>query len=74
MPNVCSWASIKSYFCHTNHMLGTLDLTGSESKGLSLQFLLEHILVNGHNNIIIYEKNAQQLHPMLRNLDLGNFA
>ena len=29
-PNFCSWATRKSQFFHTNHMLGTLDFTGSE--------------------------------------------
>ena len=29
-PNFCSWATRKSYFFHTNHMLGNLDFTGSE--------------------------------------------
>jgi len=29
-PNFCSWATGKSYFLHTNHMLGTLDFRGSE--------------------------------------------
>ena len=29
-PNVCSRATSKSYFFHTNHMLGTLDFTVSE--------------------------------------------
>ena len=29
-PNFCSWAIRKSYFFHTNHMLGTLDFTVSE--------------------------------------------
>ena len=26
----CSWATKKSYFFHTNHMLGALDFTSSE--------------------------------------------
>ena len=29
-PNFCSWATRKSKIFHTNHMLGTLDFTGSE--------------------------------------------
>ena len=29
-PNFCSWATRKSQIFHTNHMLGTLDFTGSE--------------------------------------------
>ena len=29
-PNFCSWVTRKSYFLHTNHMLGTLDFTVSE--------------------------------------------
>ena len=29
-PKFCSWATRKSYFFHTNHVLGTLDFTGSE--------------------------------------------
>ena len=29
-PNFCSWVTRKSQFFHTNHMLGTLDFTGSE--------------------------------------------
>ena len=37
-PNFCSWATRKSYFFHTNHMLGTRDFTGSEP-GLPSIFL-----------------------------------
>ena len=29
-PNFCSWATRKSYFFHTNHMLGASDFTSSE--------------------------------------------
>ena len=29
-PNFCCWATRKSQIFHTNHMLGTLDFTGSE--------------------------------------------
>ena len=29
-PNFCPWATRKSQFFHTNHMLGTLDFTVSE--------------------------------------------
>ena len=29
-PNFCSWATRKSQIFHTNHMLSTLDFTGSE--------------------------------------------
>ena len=35
----CSWATRKSYFFHTNHMLGTLDFTVSEHPGLPLIFV-----------------------------------
>ena len=31
-PNFCLWATGKSQFFHTNHMLGTLDFTGSEHR------------------------------------------
>ena len=30
MPNFCSWVTRKSNFFHSNHMLDTLDFTGSE--------------------------------------------
>ena len=30
-PNFCSWVTRKSQIFHTNHMLGSLDFTGSEN-------------------------------------------
>ena len=44
-PNFCSQAIRKSYFFHTNHMLGTLDFFYSFGALGSLQFSLEHSLV-----------------------------
>ena len=30
VPNFCCWVTRKSQIFHANHMLGTLDFTGSE--------------------------------------------
>ena len=40
----CSQATGKSYFFHTNHMLGAPDFTGSEHCMGALHFSLEHSL------------------------------
>ena len=46
VPNFCSQATRKSYYFHTNHMLGTLDFTGSERRA-PFNFPLGHSFREG---------------------------
>lgn len=41
VPNFCPWATRKSYFFRTNHMLGILDFISSEHWA-AFQFFLAH--------------------------------